>query len=124
MGSDKTQDPQARDNELPQHEITLPGYWIGQHPVTVAQFRSFVDESGYRPADRDSLRGQDDHPVVNVTWHDALNFCRWLAEETGLPVTLPSEAEWEKAARGTDGRIYPWGDDLPDEDRCNFGNEV
>lgn len=53
-----------------------------------------------------------------MTWHDALAYCRWLAAKTGLPVTLPSEAEWEKAARGADGRIYPWGDEW-DPGKCN-----
>jgi len=120
MGSDKGRDPQAYDDELPQHRVMLPGYWIGRYPVTVAQFRAFVEASGYQPKDSDSLNGPDNHPVVYVTWHDALPFCRWLSERTGLPVTLPSEAEWEKAARGTDGRIYPWGNGPPDESRCNF----
>jgi formylglycine-generating enzyme required for sulfatase activity len=124
MGSDKGRDPQAYDDELPQHEVTLPGYWIGRYPVTVAQFRAFVEASGHRPADPGSLKGPNDHPVVRVTWYEALAFCRWLGEMAGMPVTLPSEAEWEKAARGTDGCIYPWGDEPPDEGRCNFGNRV
>ncbi len=124
MGSDKARDSQAYDSELPQHEVTLPGYWIGRYPVTMAQFRAFVKASGYKPKDADSLNGPDDHPVTRVTWHDALAFCHWLSERTGLPVTLPSEAEWEKAARGTGGRLYPWGDDFPDEHRCNFENRV
>ncbi len=124
MGSDAARDTQGRDNELHQHEVTLPGYWIGRYPVTVAQFRAFVETGGYEPGDKDSLRGEDDHPVVYVTWHDALAFCRWLSDRTGLPVMLPSEAEWEKAARGTDGRIYPWGDAPPDKNRCNFGDNV
>jgi formylglycine-generating enzyme required for sulfatase activity len=142
MGSDKGRDPQAFDDELPQHELTLPGYWIGRHPVTVAQFRAFVEASGHRPADPGSLEGPDDHPVVEVTWYDALAFCRWLGEMAGMQVTLPSEAEWEKAARGgkqipnsksqsprwaenpAPARIYPWGDEPPDEGRCNFGNRV
>ena len=124
MGSDKGRDPRASADELPQHEVTLPGYWIGRYPVTVAQFRAFVEASGHRPAKPGSLKGPDDHPVVQVTWNEALAFCRWLGERAGLPVTLPSEAEWEKAARGTDGRIYPWGDEPPDEGRCNFGSNV
>jgi len=124
MGSDKGKDPQAFDDELPQHRVTLPGYWIGRYPVTVAQFRAFVEASGHRPQDPDSLKGPDEHPVAWVSWYDALAYCRWLSEKAGIPLALPSEAEWEKAARGTDGRIYPWGDEPPDEGRCNFGNNV
>jgi formylglycine-generating enzyme required for sulfatase activity len=56
--------------------------------------------------------------VVNVTWYDAVAYCRWLSEVTGKPYSLPSEAEWEKAARGTEGWIYPWGNDW-DQTRCN-----
>jgi len=65
-----------------------------------------------------------------VTWHDAMAHCRWLSERSGLRVTLPSEAEWEKAARGplpavgAKVRIYPWGDDPPDDTRCNFNMQV
>jgi len=124
MGSDKGKDPQAFDDELPQHRVTLPGYWIERYPVTVAQFRAFVEASGHKLQDPDSLKGPGDHPVLRVPWYDALAFCRWLSERVGIPVTLPSEAEWEKAARGTDGRIYPWGDEPPDEGRCNFGGNV
>ena len=124
MGSDKQRDALAFDLELPQHEVLLPGYWIGRYPVTVAQFQAFMKASSHRPWYADSLKGSDDHPVVGVTWYDALAFCRWLSERAGIPVTLPSEAEWEKAARGTDGRIYPWSDEPPDEGRCNFGGNV
>jgi formylglycine-generating enzyme required for sulfatase activity len=127
MGSDKNRDPQAYEDELPQHQVTLPGYWIGRYPVTVDQFRAFVESSRYEVGDKDSplvKLGKEDHPVVYVTWHRALAYCRWLSENRGLSVTLPSEAEWEKAARGTDGRIYPWGDEPPDESRCNYGGKV
>jgi formylglycine-generating enzyme required for sulfatase activity len=117
---------------MPQHTLPLQRYYIARYPVTVAQFHAFVEASGYRPDDEDSLRGIPNHPVVNVPWHDALAYCKWLTrrlrEWAGTPeplatllqqedwqVTLPSEAEWEKAARGLvpdsgEGRIYPWGD--------------
>ena len=123
MGSDKERDAHARYDEVPQHEVMLPGYWIGRIPVTVAQFRLFAEESGYE-VDKRSLRAPEDHPMRYVTWQNALDYCRWLDGQTGLPVTLPSEAEWEKAARGTDGQIYPWGDAPPAEDLGNFDNHV
>ena len=117
MGSDKSKDPEARDDELPQHSITLPGYWIGRYPVTVAHWKLFVKESGHQ-SDSESLQYPDDHPVRYVTWNDAMAYCKWLSDKSGLPVALPSEAEWEKAARGTDGRIYPWGNEF-DQNKCN-----
>jgi formylglycine-generating enzyme required for sulfatase activity len=120
MGSDPEKDTGSRDSEFPQHQVTLPGYWIGRTLVTVAQYRAFVEESGYAIAHQGSLEGPQDHPVVSVSWHDGLAYCRWLRERSGLPVTLPSEAEWEKAARGTDGRIYPWGDQAPTQSLCNY----
>ena len=90
-------------------------YWLAQLPVTVAQFREFIDESGYTPRSSDSLIGADNLPVVQVNWYDSLKFCEWLDKRWGkdgygwLPkgyhITLPSEAEWEKAARG--GRYLP-----------------
>jgi formylglycine-generating enzyme required for sulfatase activity len=102
----------------------------------VAQFQAFVQDSGHTSEDADSLRGLPNHPVVWVSWHEALAYCAWLTERLrtwegtpeplatlmrheGWRVTLPSEAEWEKAARGADGRRYPWGDD-PDPDRANY----
>jgi formylglycine-generating enzyme required for sulfatase activity len=125
MGDDE--DERAR----PRHQITLDAYRIGKYPVTVGQFRRFVEASGYEPRDADSLRGVTNHPVVYVTWHEARAYCRWLTEvwraagKIGADevVRLPTEAEWEKAARGavargTDGRRYPWGDTW-DDARCN-----
>ncbi|MGE0683978.1 MAG: SUMF1/EgtB/PvdO family nonheme iron enzyme, partial [Candidatus Binatia bacterium] len=128
MGSDPQKDEDAREDEQPQHTVELATYDMARYPVTVAQFRAFVEQSGYQPTDEDSLRGLDTHPVVNVTWYDAMAYCQWLTRKlqgwSDLPeplatifreggrVTLPSEAEWEKAARGADGRLYPWGDEF------------
>jgi formylglycine-generating enzyme required for sulfatase activity len=128
---------EAREREQPQHELTLPTYYIARYPVTVAQFPAFVKDSNFQPGDADSLRGVDNHPVVRVSWHEALAYCDWLTQrlrewkktpeplrtllrEEGWVVTLPSEAKWEKAARGSEGkRRYPWGDD-PDPNRANY----
>lgn len=76
MGSDKNRDQQAYDDELPQHDVFLPFYYMGRYPVTVAQFRAFAEQSGYKPKDPDRLKGIENHPVVDVTWHDAMALLR------------------------------------------------
>ncbi|MFN8494026.1 MAG: SUMF1/EgtB/PvdO family nonheme iron enzyme [Caldilineaceae bacterium] len=122
MGSDKDKDKEASDDELPQHKLYLPEYRIARVPVTNLQYREFVKtmncsapghwQNGQIP------KGKEKHPVVYVSWHDAIAFCEWAK------VRLSTEAEWEKAARGTDGRIYPWGNEPPDKSRCNFNMDV
>ena len=103
------------EREQPQHEVTLGAFEIGRYPVTNAEYAEFV--RGHRPRRAPPLAGDvlpdelADHPVVNVTWHDAMAYVQWLAERTGKPYRLPTEAEWEKAARGEDGRLWPWGND-------------
>jgi len=105
-------------NEKPQHTIDLPDFRIARVPVTNAQYLRFVDATKYQTPpywkDGHFPDGKEEHPVVDVSWHDAIAFCDWAG------VQLPSEAEWEKAARGTDGRIWPWGNQPPDASRCNF----
>lgn len=141
MGSDPARDPAALDSEYPQHELLVSEFRIARIPVTIAQFAAFIRVTGYRttaeqagwawawvdsawtlvrnacwlhPAGPDSSAPDRAHyPVTQVSWHDAQAFCQWAG------VRLPTEIEWEKAARGTDGRIYPWGDQLPDADLCN-----
>jgi formylglycine-generating enzyme required for sulfatase activity len=143
MGSDPALDSLAYDNEHwletgGQATIELPTFYLGRYEVTVAQYRAFAEATGHR-ADSAAVAGVADHPVTAVSWADALSYARWLEEqlresyatpaelgrlfEAGWRVSLPTEAEWEKAARGTDGRIYAWGDE-PRRDRANFLSEV
>jgi formylglycine-generating enzyme required for sulfatase activity len=140
MGSDPATDPLAYDIErwsedAPQGMVELPAYFIGRYEVTVAQYAAFVRESGHRVSDEAALRGGLEDPVANVAWTDALAYARWLtgalARTSATPsgvarllargwtVRLPTEAQWEKAARGTDARVYPWGNE-PRRDRANF----
>jgi formylglycine-generating enzyme required for sulfatase activity len=126
------------DNNL---RVTLPEYWIGRHPVQVNEFRVFIQEGGYVErqfwtaagwAWREALNrtqpddwatfpwtSEDDLPVIGVSWYEAYAYCAWLAARTRLPYRLPTSLEWEKAARGTDGRLYPWGNERL-KVRCNI----
>ena len=110
MGSDKRRDPQAEANEQPQRTIRLVFFQIARYPVTVAEYACYVRATRKEPSDWQNQLVRLDHPVVNISWFDAVTYVDWLARTTSQPWRLPSEAEWEKAARGTDGRIYPWGD--------------
>jgi formylglycine-generating enzyme required for sulfatase activity len=123
MGSDRSVDKDAQDEEQPQHTLSLPDYYMAKTPVTNAQYAAFVEATGHEQPEQHwkggkPPRGKEDHPVVWVSWHDAVAYCRWLSEVTGRPYRLPSEAEWEKGARGTDGHIWPWGNQW-DAKRCN-----
>jgi formylglycine-generating enzyme required for sulfatase activity len=122
MGSDPERDRDAWDYEQPQHHLHLPAYHLARTPVTNTQYAAFVSASGRRaPHYWDAGQvppGKETHPVVLVSWYEALAYTRWLAQVTGRPYRLPTEAEWEKGARGTDGRLYPWGDTW-DRARCN-----
>ncbi|NJN94208.1 MAG: formylglycine-generating enzyme family protein [Anaerolineales bacterium] len=122
MGSDPLADPKAQDEEQPQHLLFLPDYYLAKMPVTNAQYRAFIQSTGYQPPkhwdDGKPLNDRLNHPVVHISWYDAIAYCNWLAKITGKPYRLPSEAEWEKGARGNDGRIYPWGNEW-DASRCN-----
>jgi len=111
------------DHETPEHRLTLPDYRIGRYPVTNAEYAGFIrHNSGREVPDHWQLRqpppGRLDHPVSGVSWDDARAYCDWLSEHTGRRYRLPSEAQWEKAARGRSGRTYPWGGQWQDE-YCN-----
>jgi len=111
----------ADSDEKPQHKVHLDEFWMGKYPVTNAQYRAFLQAAQY-PYEKKLPKGKDDHPVVYVSWQDATAFCTWAAQVSGVPVRLPSEAQWEKAARGTDGRTYPWGEQEPDANLANFNS--
>jgi len=176
MGSDPKKDASAFNAELPRHTVALELYYIGKYPVTVAQFSAFVNRTRYlttaekegksytwlggkwswieganwrHPMGPDSnIQQKLDHPATHISWDDAVAFCRWASQVSGKHVHLPTEAEWEKAARGSvhipvfrqqrtrplkalsfrmnplPDRIYPWGNEPPDQSRCNFSMNV
>jgi serine/threonine-protein kinase len=144
MGSADS-DSEADPEEKPQHRVSLDGFWIDKTEVTNAMFAKFVRDTGYRtdaeksgksyayignekwdvvngaqwrnPQGHSSnINGLDLHPVVNVSWNDANAYCSWAGRR------MPTEAEWEKAARGTDGRLYPWGSSRPNGSLLNFAD--
>ncbi len=121
MGSADTRDPLALPEEFPQHIVSLPTYEIGRYPVTVAEYAYALAAGApglLAPVNWAQQREFLLHPVSGLTWYDAVAYARWLAAQAGEHWRLPTEAEWEQAARGTDGRIYPWGDTW-DPDRAN-----
>jgi formylglycine-generating enzyme required for sulfatase activity len=124
MGSD-TNDA----DEAPQHPVKLPAYRIGVYPVTNVQYAEFIKrEKQHEPPKkvawflREPPADKLEHPVVGVSWDDAQAYCRWLSQQTDRTYRLPTEAEWEKTARGEEGRRYPWGNEWH-EGHCNEGND-
>ena len=134
MGSDKARDVYAQESEQPQRRVELPAFLIARFPATVAQLRAFVQATGTK-LEEVGLNEPATRPMIAVSLDEACSYCAWLDGELRswprLPaklrqalergrVTLPSEAEWEKAARGTDGRIYSWGDEWNPERANTF----
>lgn len=111
-------------DEMPQHTVELDEYYMGKYPVTMGQFSGFLLATRYAWKGPLTLLDNGTHPMTHVDWRDAAKFCQWVGEVSGVKVRLSTEAEWEKAARGTDGRIYPWGNDAPNVERCDFNNKI
>ena len=117
MGSDDG------DDTSPKHQVYLDTFEIAKYPVTNSQYKEFLDANpNYKIPDEWEARtyplGKANHPVVNISRADVLVYIKWLNEKEGTTYRLPTEAEWEKAARGTTGREYPWGDEF-DPQKCN-----
>ena len=114
------------------HELSLPDYQLGKYPVTNVEYRRFIDAGGYRDIRwwteagwleigqkqneprfwQDARFDNPNQPVIGLSWYECVAYCRWLSAETGQFIRLPTEAEWEKGARGADGRIFPWGNEF------------
>jgi formylglycine-generating enzyme required for sulfatase activity len=133
---------EGHSDEIPVHSVYLDDYYIGKFKVTNGEFKRFIQAGGYKtsrywtaggfgkfgpvPAHWMSaayfgggLPGSENYPVVGISWYEAMAYCSWLTEVTGHTYRLPTEAEWEKAARGTEKRRYSWGDEI-DKRRTNY----
>ena len=112
-------DPEADDDESPVHEVYLDTYRIGRYPVTVEEYARFLDDEAYRGKRERPVNWEDqllhpNRPVVSVTWDEAAAYCAWVGGR------LPTEAQWERAARGQVARKYPWGNEAPDPSQANY----
>src|SRR6478735_6500509 len=105
-------------DEQPEHKVYVDSFSMDKYEVTVGQYAAFLQAKGIDPPSDWKTMNRSEHqkrPVANVDWADAFAFCKWAGKR------LPTEAEWEKAARGTDDRLYPWGDEAPTPLHANFG---
>ena len=108
------------DDEKPVHRVYLDAFSMDKYHVTVGQYAKYLEVTDKEAPPEWDIMNQPRHqkrPVVNVSWSDAASYCKWAGKR------LPTEAEWEKAARGTDGRLYPWGNEAPTRLHANFGKK-
>lgn len=118
MGSEEEQ-----ENERPRHRVWLDRFGIARFPITNGEYKGFLEETQKPPPPfwRDPMFSDENQPVVGLTWDEAAAYCQWLSKKTEKLFRLPTEAEWERAARGgRDGMLYPWGNELPSE-KCFIG---
>ena len=122
MGSNPIAPITSYPDESPEHQIDLEEFFISAKPITNAQYERFVASTGYKKPGH-WIGGvvpqkKKEHPVTYIDWNDANAFANWCG------ASLPSEAQWEKSARGSDGRLFPWGDAEPTNEDANFGNAI
>lgn len=120
MGSTRQVDRNSYPAEFPQRSVSLDAFEIDKYEVTMVQYLRYVLAKGLEPLVDWKWGGvfqetMANHPIMHVSWYDADAYCKWASKR------LPTEAEWEKAARGEDGRIYPWGNQMAGLSRANFG---
>lgn len=111
----------ADEDEMPLHKIYLDAFWIDRTEVTNSHYQQCISAGICTPPAQTKFYMNPayyDHPIIGVSWDQANVYCGWAGRR------LPTEAEWEKAARGTDGRIYPWGNDAPSGDLANFDHKI
>lgn len=122
MGTDPPRYNRPYPDELPRHRVRLSKFEISRNVITNGQYAAFVFATGHRSPgywpEFNSAEFRMQHPVTYVDWFDAQAFCNWAG------VRLPTEAEWEKTARGVDGRTWPWGEAIPTASTCNCENFV
>lgn len=113
MGSE-----QGQENERPCRRVWVDAFALGRFPVTRREYQAFMEATGTAPSPfySEPMFANSEKPIVGVNWHDAAAYCAWLGYRTNRAVRLPTEAEWERAARGhREGALYPWGDESPAE---------
>ncbi|MBT7783321.1 MAG: SUMF1/EgtB/PvdO family nonheme iron enzyme, partial [Anaerolineae bacterium] len=120
-------DAKAAADEKPDRQVTMSAFWMDKHEVTNAMFLICVQAGACEPPDEFKSEKHDtyfntdefaDFPVIYVTWGNAVDYCSWAGKR------LPTEAEWERTARGDDFRNFPWGDDRPDSSHANYNNSI
>lgn len=121
MGSDSAQ---AEPDEQPVHQVNLSSYYISKYEITFNQWQKYLDDVGQAALPSDEGWGRGNRPIINITYNNARDFCHWLSAKTGKNIRIPSEAQWERAAYGSDAAdmlptLYPWGDQ---EHNCNLAN--
>lgn len=122
----KLGDREFFEDETPQRRVYLDSFYISKYEIKNEQYEKFLkDNPDYEipPYWNKENYNHKNQPVVGISWYDALAYCNWLSEKTQKKYRLPTEAEWERSARGTDGQIFPWGNSLPDIQKANFMNQ-